>query len=789
MRELSITIFSTLVFGLLLFFSFIGVHSTTVRLPFFYYPTGLIANFDSEYQNLWGNSLSEFDILRDSVESIQNKGQTRDITIINEQNETIHKSFELIEFRKLDVIKIFYLDLFLAFFSLLTAVYFYYSTRDGLIFSFFLNLSLLLFSNVFLLTYRISPSPLFFSIYLSAFINYHLIFRLRGKEIPSKWILPQILIALGVAIVAGQENVDFHILDRMVNIGYGLTVIFCLINIFLNFKDLIENKPSGDALIKRITLIFAIVLYVSVPLSVIVLNGHPWFFVDRIFFFLTYLLFIIFFCYGTYKYTFIPSFVIFTPTIITLLLVTISSVLYISLLLLVDYFLPLPYVKERWFLNLILLFLLTNYMIPIKLRIKELIDYWFFETNPVLSHGIETITKLITEPISMRKTISSINKTVMETLNVSNIIILIPGDQFARTDLRNVNFMRIPSQSEIWNYFANTDRVTVTSHLEYGIGLRETLFSFLKGLNVQLAFPAFGYSSNKKVVRAMILLGEKGDSNYFSIGELKFINEVVKITAMLIENYSLLEDEIQKRKIVRDIQTASIVDNTLRIIAPSEIKGIDFGYLNRPAVGISGDYLDIIPISNTKIIILLGDVAGHGLGTGFLVSAIKGIVREHLRNGTSLEGLFKEINSFFRARYKGSEFMTLLGGLIDSESKTFTFINAGHLALLQMDPSGQLITHAKTQRVLGILETDYQSQQLQLKSGTKLFLFTDGITETFGKNDELFGEEMLIDFLKQNNGLPIKELPSILSEKLDLFRGARDLTDDITFIALSFVTD
>ncbi|TGL60285.1 serine/threonine-protein phosphatase [Leptospira ognonensis] len=789
MRELSITIFSSFIFFLLIFFSFIGIQETSIRLPFFYYSSGLIVNVGESYHDIWGKQIAQEDILSLSESKSLGVGQKKVVRIIDEFGNVVTKEYELIEFFKLDILKKFYLDLILAFFSLLTAVYFFYTTRDGLIFSFFLNFSVILFSNIFLLTYTISIFPLFFSIYFGAFLNYHLIFRLRGKEIPSKWLLPQFLIAFVIAIVASQENPYSKILDQIANMGHMINLFFGIINIVLNTKDIIKIKPIGDALYKRISLLIALCLYISVPVSMILFNGQPWFHVSRWLFFSTYIFFIIGFFYGTYRYTFVPSFVIFTPTLITLLLVTISSLSYILLALTVDYLLPLPYIKDRWFLNILLLFILTCYMIPIKLKIKEWIDYWFFEKNPILSHGIEKITRLITEPISMRKTILSINKTVMETLNVSNIIILIPGDQFARTDLRNVNFMRIPSQSEIWNFFASNDRVTVTSHLEYGIGLRETLYNFLKGLNVQLAFPAYGHSSDRKMIRAMILLGEKADSNYFSIGELKFINEVVKITAMLIENYSLLEDEIQKRKIVRDIQTATIVDNTLRIIAPSEIKGIEFGYMNRPAVGISGDYLDIIPISPTKMIILLGDVAGHGLGTGFLVSAIKGIVREQLRNGTSLEGLFREINSFFRARYKGSEFMTLLGGVLDSNEKTFRFINAGHLALLQMNPNGQILTHAKTQRVLGILETDYHAQELKMTSGTRLFLFSDGITETFGENDELFGEELLTAFLQKHAKMPIKDLPMALENTINQFRGDREVTDDITFIALSFASD
>lgn len=786
MRELAITILSSLLFFLILFFSFIGIQNSNKRLPFYYYPSGLIVNIGEVNRTHWGNSIVSNDL--EQFEAIQDFSNidNHSLKIKKPNGEIYEAEFQLENLHKTDVLGVFFSDLFLAFFSLAIAVYFYYSTRDALIFGFFFNFGLIILSNVFVLAFKNSIFLFILTLYLGSFLQYHLIYRLRGKEINSKWLLPQVLISFIMAMIASQERYDMVLIERIAIVAHAITVLFGSINIIANLFELVRSKPQGEALFKRLVLVFSIVLYVALPTSILFFDGFPWFYVHRAFFISTYLLFILSFFYGTYRYTFVPSFVIFTPSIVTLILVGIILGTYIGCIFALDFLFPIRYLKDRWVFNFIFLFLVTAYLIPLKLKVKELFDYWFFEQNPKLSAGINKITALLSSPLSMRKTIFTINKTVKETVNVSNLIILIPGDQFANTDLRNIDFMRISPQSEIWNYFKSTDRVTVTSHLEYGIGLRETLYNFLKGLHVQLAFPAYDSSSNKKNIQAMILIGEKLDKKYFSIGELKFINEVVKISGMLLENYSLLEDEIQKRKIVRDIQTASIVDNMLRVILPSEVKGIDYGYISKPAVGISGDYLDIIPISNTKMIVLLGDVAGHGLGTGFLVSAIKGIVREQLRNGTSLEGLFREINSFFRARYKGNEFMTLLGGIFDSTSNVFKYVNAGHLSLIEMRADGQIKLHSKTQRVLGILETDYHVLELKLLPGTKLFLYSDGITEAFSERDEIFGEDTLIDFLHYNADKTVKELPALLDQRMTQFRGNRDQSDDITFIGLSF---
>lgn len=80
-------------------------------------------------------------------------------------------------------------------------------------------------------------------------------------------------------------------------------------------------------------------------------------FVHRSLFIVTYLLFILSFFYGTYRYTFVPSLVIFTPSIVTLILVSIILGTYIGSIFILDFILPIRYLKDRWVFNLIYLFL------------------------------------------------------------------------------------------------------------------------------------------------------------------------------------------------------------------------------------------------------------------------------------------------------------------------------------------------------------------------------------------------------------------------------------------------
>jgi len=780
MKELIFGFVSAILFIVFTFFSITLANSNNLKLPFFTSSNGLVYNLVDEYKDYWGRKINLLDLK--SIDKPKQFKNPIEIRIQNESEAPETKSVVLVNYSIWDILSLFKYDLALSFIYTIVAISFFLATRDLLIFCFFLNIGLWNYSNVFLLAFQKSIYLNYFSLYIGAFLIYHLNYRLRGKEILSRWVLPQILIASVVGIVANQ---DIFLLERIETFGYLMVSFFCLVSLLFNLSDLIRFKPEGELKLKKIALIIALLLYLSINISIGFLNGYPIFTISRWLLFILNIFFIILFYYGAYRYTFLTSFVIFTPTLVILLLVVFWSLVYIIIILISYYLFTESHFKERWFMNLMYLFIFSNYLMSSKLKFKKIIDKWFYERNEKLRKGIDEISQLISSPISMRKTILNLYIIVMRTLNVKLVTFILPGDQFPKTDLRNINFIRLPVNSEIWQYFRTQKRVTVTSHFEYGIGLRETLYKFLRDLGAQMAFPILTRQEGEKEVRALIIIGERIDNRFFNIGELKFMNEVTRTASMMLENYSLLENEIQKRRILRDLHSASIVDNTLRTLPPNEISGIDCAYLLQPAVGVSGDMLDIIPLQKEKILILMGDVAGHGLGTGFLVAALKGIIRDSIKIGLELKDIFEEINSFFRARYKGTEFITMLGGILDISEREFTFINAGHLSLIEQPLDGVPILHSKTQRVLGILETKYEYQSLKLKPGSKMFLFSDGITETFNGRGEVYGEESLVEFLAKNQTMSAANLVKALELDINLFREGADLTDDISFVAIS----
>jgi len=783
MRNLLVVIASSIFFFLIFTTVFLGSQNNIYRLPVYFFPNGQIVNVNPNYKEYWGHKISIEDVSYAKDLNSKFNFAEHEVRIYNKNNKLKIGNFFFLHINKIKIAKLFFIDLISSLISFIIAVLFFYSIRDNYIFIFFITLSGLLFTNFLYLAFEQYFSVLVFLLYIIGFMLWNLSYRFRGKEIPTQWTIPQIIISCIMGFMVHTESENYVIQVKIAAVGLILILISTITCIIWNLLDVIRDKNLNDISRRKISLIFSLLIILLVPLIFLFSDPLNLLQLDRYFILIFFLVFLVSFIYGTYKYSFVPMQIFFSPTAITILLVGTVVGSYSLLVYILNKNISLQILSDSRYFNFFFLFIIIFYLLPLRNSFRVFVNYWSFIKNPHLSISLDRINLLITSPISVKSVVSTINRSMLETMNVTQITILIPGDQFPNVDLRNINFTRISSNSDIWNYFQKTKEVTVTAHLAYGVGLREKLYNYLTDMEVQIAFPIRD-SNQKRRNKAILLIGEKIDKQNFSLGELRYIREVSRLTSMLLDNYTLLADEIEKKKIQKKLQLASILDHTLNLVDQPVSDKIEIGYFSIPAVEISGDYMDIINLSHDKIAIFLGDVSGHGLGTGYIVTAIKSIIRELLDSSASLETIFLQINNFLMMKYGGNEFMTLLGGILDISTGQFQFINAGHPNLILLENNGNMEFYSKTQRVLGILSTEYLIQELKILPSQKLILYSDGVTETFGESDSMFGEDSLNEFLKMNPSLSASELPLLLQEKLDLYRKGKDLSDDSSFIAI-----
>jgi phosphoserine phosphatase RsbU/P len=195
----------------------------------------------------------------------------------------------------------------------------------------------------------------------------------------------------------------------------------------------------------------------------------------------------------------------------------------------------------------------------------------------------------------------------------------------------------------------------------------------------------------------------------------------------------------------RQLQAAfEIQTNLLPKLIP-QIPGVQISCAWQPAQVVSGDYFDVIALSERKVAVCLADVAGKGIGAAMLMANLQAAFRAFLSAETSPSALCHKLNETLCAIAAPGKFVTFFYGVIDCEEMTLRYENAGHLPPILLRGSASLeLTEGGT--VLGLFrDAEYQDRVVPLQPGDCLLITTDGVTEAVNRSDDEFGKGRVID--------------------------------------------
>jgi serine phosphatase RsbU (regulator of sigma subunit) len=281
-------------------------------------------------------------------------------------------------------------------------------------------------------------------------------------------------------------------------------------------------------------------------------------------------------------------------------------------------------------------------------------------------------------------------------------------------------------------------------------------------------------------VRARDQLGELAESFNVMTGE---------ITKLIREN-------AEKARMEQEMLAAREIQQKLLPSGPLSVPGLAVIAFCEPAREVAGDYFDIVPISPTKLGVLIADVSGKGLPAGLYMAQLKVLVQSLARTHTSPCEFLKAINRVVADNIDSKSFITMSYGVIDLVEKEMTFARAGHCPLIRVPgaaPAGlrkaEFITPDGL--VLGLKIDDgamfdrmIEEVIVPLAPSDLIVFYTDGISETMNDAFDCYGEPRLAKILEQYSHLPFEQLRSFIFADLRSFAGDADQHDDMTMILL-----
>lgn len=215
-----------------------------------------------------------------------------------------------------------------------------------------------------------------------------------------------------------------------------------------------------------------------------------------------------------------------------------------------------------------------------------------------------------------------------------------------------------------------------------------------------------------------------------------------------------LEFELIERnkKMIKDLQLAKRMQER---ILPSKglIGNLNIDYIYKPSEMLSGDMFDIFHMDGDNIGFYISDVAGHGLAASMVTMFIRQAMRGITHNLSNPAAILAELHRrFLLLNLEEDKYFTIFHGIYNKNTHEFKYANAGHNCIPIKFNGGKLEFLKATGFPIAKLfqNVHYEEKKIKLKLGDKLLFYTDGITEAKDDFGQEFGEEGVIQSIKDN---------------------------------------
>ena len=208
-----------------------------------------------------------------------------------------------------------------------------------------------------------------------------------------------------------------------------------------------------------------------------------------------------------------------------------------------------------------------------------------------------------------------------------------------------------------------------------------------------------------------------------------------------------------------------------------------------PAKEVGGDFYDFAKVDENRLAFLIADVSGKGIPAALLMMSSRSMLKSVVLAGSSVEDTFNVVNDRLAFRNYLNMFVTVWMGILDLRTGEVEFACAGHNPPVICHDDGTVeFAKSRPGLVLAAMEgTRYKRQMLKLEPGDTIFLYTDGVTEATNANEELFGDDRLLQTLREARGMEPAEICPFVKSKIDEFVGDAPQFDDITMLALKYM--
>jgi len=388
-------------------------------------------------------------------------------------------------------------------------------------------------------------------------------------------------------------------------------------------------------------------------------------------------------------------------------------------------------------------------------KFQDLITRKFYPEHFAYQRILIDFNKELSNIVGLENILDSIRDTFVNALKIKEFGLMLKNKSgelvlVRSVGLRQKNFnVEIPPIKDfIQKRFREGDCLCIEQH-NYKDAIPAG-YQYLVDENIFTVIPLVVKSN----IIGLLLFGLKYSGSQFGGKDIDLLFAVANQSAVSIENARLYEAEAEKLKMEKELELARKIQQNLLPKVPPFIDGLEIYGRMIPAMHVGGDYYDIIPVSEKKVYFIIGDVSGKGLSAAFYMTKLQTILRLYCLCEKPLSEIMSDLNKTIYDALERSWFISLSLVFIDMEKKTLHYCRAGHVPLLYYDGE-KVVSKQISGMALGLdnhqlFEQSLEIDKIALRGGEVFFLYSDGITEVFNSNNEVFGEGRLKDLLLEN---------------------------------------
>lgn len=418
---------------------------------------------------------------------------------------------------------------------------------------------------------------------------------------------------------------------------------------------------------------------------------------------------------------------------------------------------------------------LVALLVPLQRRVQGFVDRRFFRSRADYPVALGTLRRQASEVVERADFLRQGLETVQQALRPRTQAVLLPD--------ASGGFFRAAETMGVPDHLARRAGLELPPELSIRLltgevlrpaGLPAGSFAGVDKLAPEAVLPLL----HRRSLTGLLLVGRKYPNRPLEEEDLEFLRQAAHLLADGLVRLEVLHQ-------TRDLEMAQAIQQRFLPQRLPSVPSLAIAAHWEPSRWVGGDYYDVVDLGEGRLGVAIADVAGKGMSAALLMSNLQAAFRALATAETPPDALCARLNDILRPQMVSGKFITLFYGRYDDRERRLTCVNAGHCPPLHFGASGQVTRLEEGGLMLGAFASPaYRQQEVTLRPGDLLVLYTDGFPEAENPAGEAFGEERLIAAFRDRAGRTPEELIAALLAEVREHTGG-EAQDDLTLLVLS----